>query len=56
VAETLILPGMSRLIAEAGVLVFEHSFREDILETDILSQVDQRRYGDTVLSFFKLSG
>lgn len=56
VAETLVLPGMSRLIAETGVLVFEHSFREDIPVTDMFGQVDQRRYGDTVVSFFKLSG
>lgn len=56
VAETLHVPGLNRLIAEKGVLVFEHSFREQIPDIDILSQVDQRRYGDTVLSFFKLSG
>jgi len=47
------LPGVSDLVAEDGILVVEHSFREDVVVSDMFVPSDQRRYGDTVLSFLK---
>ncbi|MDO9515104.1 MAG: 16S rRNA (guanine(966)-N(2))-methyltransferase RsmD [Syntrophales bacterium] len=52
-SELLGLPGVSDLFAKGGILVVEHSFREDIAVSDMFVPVDQRRYGDTVLSFLK---
>jgi len=41
------------LLTEAGTLVAEHSFREPVRESyGLLKLQDQRRYGDTLLSFF----
>ena len=41
------------LLREAGVLVVEHSGKEEVKESfDSLSLHDQRRYGGTLLSFF----
>jgi len=44
------------LIAEDGFLVVEHSFRETIVSENEFILTDQRRYGDTVLSFFRPDG
>ncbi len=55
VAELLGLPGIGDMIAEKGLLVVEHSFREEVTAGDVFVQTDRRRYGDTVLSFLKLS-
>lgn len=43
-----------KVLAEEGVFVLQHSRREGISDTveGTLSIVDQRSYGDTVLSFF----
>ncbi|MCD6486887.1 MAG: pantetheine-phosphate adenylyltransferase [Syntrophobacterales bacterium] len=41
------------LIARNGVLIVEHSFREDIMADNKFVLTDQRRYGDTVISFLK---
>ncbi len=49
------LPGVSDLVAAGGVLVIEHSFREDVTVSDMFVPADQRRYGDTVLSFLRPS-
>jgi len=54
-SELLGLPGVSDLIAAGGILVVEHSFREDVAISDMFVPADQRRYGDTVLSFLKSS-
>jgi len=53
VAEFLDLPGMNDLLGEEGTLVVEHSRREEIGSGAIFAVVDQRRYGDTGLSFMK---
>jgi len=43
------------LVRQTGTLIAEHSIREEIAPRyDGLELRDQRRYGDTVLSFFKL--
>jgi len=47
------LPGVCDLIAVEGILVVEHSFREDVAVSDMFVPADQRRYGDTVLSFLR---
>lgn len=43
------------LLAENGIVVLQHSIRESVEELQIrtMSAMDQRRYGDTVLSFLK---
>jgi 16S rRNA (guanine966-N2)-methyltransferase len=51
--ETLVLLGKSDLISREGVLVIEHSFREDIVDGNEFVLTDQRRYGDTAISFLK---
>jgi 16S rRNA (guanine(966)-N(2))-methyltransferase RsmD len=53
--ELLGLPGIGDVIAEEGLLIVEHSFREEVTAGDVFVQTDRRRYGDTVLSFLKLS-
>jgi len=51
--ELLALPGIEGLVAEEGVLVVEHSFREEVAASDVFAPADRRRYGDTVLSILK---
>jgi 16S rRNA (guanine966-N2)-methyltransferase len=42
------------LLSASGIVVGEHSAREAVKSSyDSLVQYDQRRYGDTLLSFFK---
>lgn len=48
---TIDLLGECDLISRDGVLIVEHSFREDITVNKEFVLTDQRRYGDTVLSF-----
>ena len=46
-----------RLLAVEGVLVVEHSFHEPVPEAvGDLRRVNQRTYGDTVISFFGFAG
>ncbi|MDP1989926.1 MAG: 16S rRNA (guanine(966)-N(2))-methyltransferase RsmD [Syntrophales bacterium] len=47
----------AELLAENGIIVLQHSVREDPKEslTRTLVMTDQRRYGDTLLSFLKKS-
>ena len=48
--------GRASLVSENGIIVIEHSHREKYEENDdkfILT--DQRRYGDTMLSFFEIN-
>ncbi|MBW2631854.1 MAG: 16S rRNA (guanine(966)-N(2))-methyltransferase RsmD [Deltaproteobacteria bacterium] len=52
-SKTIDLLGGTSLISGDGVLVVEHSFREDIVAGNELVLTDQRRYGDTVISFLK---
>ena len=46
------------LLAENGIIVLQHSMREDPKEflAQTLVMTDQRRYGDTLLSFLKKRG
>jgi 16S rRNA G966 N2-methylase RsmD len=44
------------LLRQTGTLIAEHSIRETIAARyDGLELTDQRRYGDTLLSFFRLN-
>jgi 16S rRNA G966 N2-methylase RsmD len=45
----------AELLAENGIIVLQHSVREDPKEslTGTLVMTDQRRYGDTRLSYLK---
>jgi 16S rRNA (guanine966-N2)-methyltransferase len=42
-----------KLMTEDAVIVIQHSLKEAIGQTDSVSLTDQRKYGDTVLSFFR---
>ncbi|HEY2987216.1 MAG TPA: 16S rRNA (guanine(966)-N(2))-methyltransferase RsmD [Candidatus Binatia bacterium] len=56
VGETLKAIAAEGLLAESGVVVAEHSVREKVAERyGALVLTDQRRYGDTQLSFFTVS-
>lgn len=52
-SETLSMLAESNLLTGNGILVLEHSFREDIAVSDAFVMTDRRRYGDTVISFLK---
>jgi len=55
VETTLQMVARGGLLRQTGTLIAEHSIREEIAPRyDGLELRDQRRYGDTVLSFFKL--
>jgi 16S rRNA (guanine966-N2)-methyltransferase len=45
----------AELLAENGIIILQHSLREPLEQsvTEALSVSDQRRYGDTLLSFLK---
>ena len=46
--------GQGRLLRESGTLITEHSIRENVEPRyDSLALHDQRRYGGTLVSFFK---
>lgn len=53
VGETLLWPGIRKALAENGSVILQHSAREMPVDLQEQSWVmaDQRRYGDTVLSF-----
>lgn len=55
VQEILDCLGDGRLFAETGLLVIQHSAREELRADHMgdLILTDQRRYGDTILSFLK---
>jgi 16S rRNA (guanine(966)-N(2))-methyltransferase RsmD len=54
VDKTLKVVGQGRLLRESGVVIAEHSVRDSVEERyGALVLRDQRRYGDTFLSFFK---
>jgi 16S rRNA G966 N2-methylase RsmD len=51
---TLKIIAQGKLLQESGVLIAEHSIREKVARRyDSLALHDQRRYGNTLLSFFK---
>lgn len=45
----------AELLAENGIIILQHSLREPLKQsvTQALAVTDQRRYGDTLLSFLK---
>ena len=45
----------AELLTENGIIVLQHSLREHLKQsvTRTLAVTDQRRYGDTLLSFLK---
>ena len=49
--------GEANIVAEDGVLIVQHSKREQVLgqQTGNFVLTDQRRYGDTLLSFYKIT-
>ncbi|MBU1744845.1 MAG: 16S rRNA (guanine(966)-N(2))-methyltransferase RsmD [Proteobacteria bacterium] len=55
VLETLAWPDMRKALTENGIIVIQHSAREkpDGLQAQPWVVADQRRYGDTVLTFLK---
>jgi 16S rRNA (guanine(966)-N(2))-methyltransferase RsmD len=55
VLETLAWPDMRKALTENGIIVLQHSAREkpDGLQAQPWVVADQRRYGDTVLTFLK---
>lgn len=56
VGATLKVIAQGSLLRTTGVLIVEHSVREDVTSRrGTLALVDQRDYGDTRLSFFKYS-
>ncbi|MGB4141696.1 MAG: RsmD family RNA methyltransferase, partial [Limnochordia bacterium] len=45
------------LLADGGIAVVEHSSKEDIAQSTLnLIRIRQARYGDTVLSFYRVEG
>jgi 16S rRNA G966 N2-methylase RsmD len=56
VETTLRTVAQGGLLRQTGTLIAEHSIREEIAPRyDGLELSDQRRYGDTLLSFFRLN-
>ncbi len=56
VRETLYLLSNGSLISEDGIIVVQHSYREEPdWNTDEFVLMDQKRYSDTILSFFKVN-
>jgi 16S rRNA (guanine966-N2)-methyltransferase len=55
VKDFLCLLNSKKLMAEAAVLIIQHSVKEEIgkLEENSFLLTDQRKYGDTMLSFFE---
>jgi 16S rRNA (guanine966-N2)-methyltransferase len=52
-----LLAGVARLLAPDGEVVVEHSSRREMpLEAGPLVRVDVRRYGESSLSFYRVSG
>jgi 16S rRNA (guanine966-N2)-methyltransferase len=48
--------GRAKLLAEGGMLVVEHDKREPAPEShEGLARVDQRRFGDTLVSFYRIA-
>jgi len=54
VNKTVSFVGASGLIKKSGILAVEHSVREEAIGNDIFTLTDQRRYGDTIISFFEI--
>jgi 16S rRNA (guanine966-N2)-methyltransferase len=56
VSQTLEHLGSGALMAKDGLLAIQHSIREAIKENESgqLVLIDQRQYGDTILSFFRI--
>ncbi|MBN2569160.1 MAG: 16S rRNA (guanine(966)-N(2))-methyltransferase RsmD [Deltaproteobacteria bacterium] len=53
IKKSLYLLAVSGLLKKGGIVAVEHSVREEVFGDDLFTLSDQRRYGDTVLSFMK---
>lgn len=53
VMPTIEVLGGVNILAPGGTVVVEHSTRESCTDSGALVLEDERRYGDTILSFFK---
>lgn len=53
VKKSLVLLAAAKLLKPDGILVVEHSVREEVTGNDEFILTDQRRYGDTMLSFLE---
>lgn len=53
IGETLRLLGAHRISSKKGILVMEHSSNEECCDSDDFVVTDQRKYGDTVISFLQ---
>lgn len=51
--KTISFVGLSGLIEKNGIMAVEHSTREEVGTNDMFILTDQRRYGDTIISFLK---
>jgi 16S rRNA (guanine(966)-N(2))-methyltransferase RsmD len=57
IKKTLYLLGRSSLVSEDGIIVIQHSFREELnRKTGEIVLMEQKRYSDTTLSFLKMHG
>lgn len=56
VNETLLCLARVNIIADDGIVIFQHSKREaiELARTSKFILFDQRKYGDTILSFLKI--
>lgn len=54
IAKSLSLLAVAELLKKNGIVAVEHSVREEVAGNDMFTLTDQRRYGDTVLSFLKI--
>jgi len=50
---SLLLVAAAKLLKEDGIIAAEHSVREDVTGNELFMLRDQRRYGDTMLSFLE---
>ncbi|MCK9274193.1 MAG: 16S rRNA (guanine(966)-N(2))-methyltransferase RsmD [Syntrophales bacterium] len=53
-ADLVKLLGTYNVLKRDGLLVIEHSIREECPESSIFQLTDHRRYGDTALAFFEI--
>jgi 16S rRNA G966 N2-methylase RsmD len=44
---------LSGVLKKNGIMAVEHSMREEAVMNDMFILTDQKRYGDTIISFLK---
>jgi 16S rRNA (guanine966-N2)-methyltransferase len=55
VSQIIALLGKGSLLSGEGLIIIQHSVRETSWQTGFFMLTDRRRYGETILSFLKLS-